>query len=212
MRKIAVAGAVLAGLLALGMAAPVALAQEGDTGPGTAACTDAAKEVNKQDRALRDAEDALVTAEAALIAAENDPEASDADVDKARKERNKARDARDDARRLLDTKLAEQAEACAAEDPAPTTTPAPTTEPAPPVIDFVDLDCGDFPRPDGTSAQTVLNQDAADPHKLDANNNGVACEGGGVDVEDTSDNDNDIDVDVDVDVPSGAVDTGGGPA
>jgi hypothetical protein len=216
-RKFAVAGAVLALGIGLALAAPAALAQEGDTGPGTSACTEAGKAATKATKARDEAQDKVDLLNAQLVVLENtEPKPFQAIEDK-RDEIEKADRKLADKQTLLEASVADQTEACAADDPAPTTTPAPTTEPAPPVIDFVDLDCGDFPRPDGTSAQTVLNQDANDPHKLDANNNGVACEGDGVDVEDPDDNDgvdddNDIDVDVDVDVPSGGVDTGGGPA
>ncbi|MQA16079.1 MAG: hypothetical protein GEV09_18585 [Pseudonocardiaceae bacterium] len=40
-----------------------------------------------------------------------------------------------------------------------------------------DLDCADFPLADGTTAQNVLDADGSDPHRLDADNDGKACEG-----------------------------------
>lgn len=75
-------------------------------------------------------------------------------------------------------------------DPPPpvTTEPPPpvTTEPPPP---FVDLDCSDFTNRE--AAQTKLNETPnSDPHKLDSNNNRVACES--IDNND-DDNDNDND-------------------
>lgn len=44
-----------------------------------------------------------------------------------------------------------------------------------------DLDCVDFPLPDGKTAQDVYNEDKSDPNNLDANNNGKPCEGGSTD-------------------------------
>lgn len=39
-----------------------------------------------------------------------------------------------------------------------------------------DLDCGDFPLADGRTAQQVLDADPSDPHRLDADDDGRACE------------------------------------
>lgn len=53
-----------------------------------------------------------------------------------------------------------------------------------------DLDCKDFPLPDGRTALDVYNEDpATDRHNLDADNNGIPCEFGDKDgFRDTSDN------------------------
>lgn len=62
---------------------------------------------------------------------------------------------------------------------APTTTVAPTTDPttAPPTTTPAgdDKDCADFPTQ--AAAQAVLDADKTDPNHLDANHNGIACEG-----------------------------------
>jgi hypothetical protein len=62
--------------------------------------------------------------------------------------------------------------ACAATTTTPPTTTPPVTPPATPP--FVDLDCIDFASP--AAAQAKLDEDRSDPHNLDANRNGIACE------------------------------------
>ncbi len=80
----------------------------------------------------------------------------------------------------------------------PVTTP-PATPPAPPTLD--EFDCGDFPLPDGRSAQDVLDADAVDPNRLDGDSDGVAC-----DLDDLADDDDFDQVGI---APSGGVATGG---
>jgi hypothetical protein len=91
------------------------------------------------------------------------------------------------------------------ETPAETAPPA-TTTPAPTGPVFVDRDCADFPTQ--AAAQDALFEDVTDPHGLDANNNGVACEAHfGLDA--TADTHSGSGVLVsDPDVPVGAVATG----
>jgi hypothetical protein len=80
--------------------------------------------------------------------------------------------------------------------PAPTTTPVPTTTPAPTTEPFpVDLDCKDLT---DAEAQKVLDADLSDPHNLDSDEDGLACD--------------ENDFNESVAVPSGGVATGGGPA
>jgi hypothetical protein len=50
-----------------------------------------------------------------------------------------------------------------------------------------DLDCNDFPLADGRTAQEVFDEDKNDPHNLDADDNGIPCEFGDTDYDDTSD-------------------------
>lgn len=112
----------------------------------------------------------------------------------------------------------------------------PTTEepPAPPVEDDdtpglnPEYDCRDFPLIDGTTAQDILNADGNDPHKLDLDSDGVACEtsenhagrdsdGDGVIdnrgvVEEDSLDDTSTGTSGNVVVPNGVIDTGVGPA
>ena len=85
-----------------------------------------------------------------------------------------------------------------------------TTPQTPPPA--VDLNCSDFPRPDGTTAQQELERDRTDPHGIDGDKNGVACDGVGdpttvlpVPPADNGGVGN-------VTTPSGGVQTGGGPA
>ncbi len=53
----------------------------------------------------------------------------------------------------------------------------------------IDLNCDDFPLADGATAQDVLDADSTDPHNLDGDNDGEACEaGGGNENTDTCDN------------------------
>jgi hypothetical protein len=82
---------------------------------------------------------------------------------------------------------------------SPESTEPPVTSEAPPVKPaFVDRDCADFATKE--EAQAVLDTDSADPHRLDADDDGLACEsqfGGGQD-------DQQVRVH-----PVGGVDTGG---
>lgn len=84
--------------------------------------------------------------------------------------------------------------------PTPTPTPAPTTEPAPTTTsEFpVDLDCSDL---SDAEAQKVLDADTSDPHNLDSDEDGLACD----EIVDTASNDTVV-------TPSGGVNTGAGPA
>jgi hypothetical protein len=206
MKKIALTvGAVLA--LSLGMA-PAALADDRD-------CTRAQREVARVELRLaglvteeRNAERAaLEAAQAALNTAQNalrnaapgvDLGPLQAAVDTAREARDAAREVLNtDSRRLVDLR-AELAAAIATRDKAcddtpPTTTPptpAPTTTPAP----ADDVDCDEV---SDARAQEILDADKSDPHNLDVDNDGVACE---------------VELDVNpkpVFVPSGGVNTGG---
>lgn len=58
--------------------------------------------------------------------------------------------------------------------PALTTPPAPTTPPIPEPPAQADRDCPDFSS--RAEAQAVLDADPSDPERLDADNDGVACE------------------------------------
>lgn len=86
------------------------------------------------------------------------------------------------------------------EEPAPAPAPEPEPAPAPaPAENETDLDCKDFATQ--AEAQSELDADPSDPHRLDSDDDGVPCEdsfGGG------SDDDQQVEV-----YPSGGVDTGG---
>lgn len=72
---------------------------------------------------------------------------------------------------------------------------------------FVDLNCGDFPLPDGRTAQQVLDATPGqDPHRLDLDNDRVACE---IDepIDDGNDSDTGGDFDQVGELPT-AIDTG----
>lgn len=71
------------------------------------------------------------------------------------------------------------------EEPEPTPDPDPVdpdpvdpdpTEPGDQDGRTDDLDCSDFPLADGRTAQNVLDADPSDPHRLDAEGDGLACE------------------------------------
>lgn len=94
-----------------------------------------------------------------------------------------------------------------ADDVCGTVSTTPTT-PAPPV--FIDLNCGNFPLSDGTTAQQVLDQDRTDPHGLDADSNGIACDVTSTEPVPAPPVDNGRGVG-NVTTPSGGVPTGGGP-
>lgn len=92
----------------------------------------------------------------------------------------------------LKAAIADRDEACDEDpEPTPTTTPAPTT--TPPVDN--DVDCAEV---SDARAQEILDADRNDPHNLDDDNDGVACE------EETVIVNNDVVV-----TPSGGVNTGG---
>ena len=129
---------------------------------------------------------ALEAAQAALNAAQdalrNAAEGADlgplrAAVDTAREARDAARNALNtDSRRLADLRAELAAsvkardEAC--DDTPPTTTPAPTPAPtSPPAAE--DVDCDEV---SDERAQEILDADKSDPHNLDDDNDGIACE------------------------------------
>lgn len=163
-----------------------------------AAVTD---ERNAEQAALRTAQDALDAAQKALKDALPGVDLGPlrAAVDTAREARDAARAALNtDSRRLADLR-AELVVAIEARDkackptPTPTPTPAPTTTPAPPD----DIDCDEV---SDKRAQEILDADKSDPHDLDEDGDDVACE-------------EQVPVKPDVVVvPSGGVNTGGGPA
>lgn len=76
------------------------------------------------------------------------------------------------------------------------------------------LNCDDFTS--RAEAQAEFEKDTSDPHKLDGDGNGQACEkffDSNIGIDDDSTVENDVDVDVDVDnapIPRGGVDTGDG--
>lgn len=110
----------------------------------------------------------------------------------------------------LELAVAERDTACGQLEPTPT--PEPTEDPEP---ESDDLNCVDFPLDDGRTAQDVLDDNASDPHDLDVDGDNVACE-----VTDDADSyvidlnpdSSDDDTSQVATVPSGGVDTGGGPA
>jgi hypothetical protein len=59
-----------------------------------------------------------------------------------------------------------------AEAPAPAPARPPVTQVAP--APFRDLECPDFPSQ--AAAQAELRRDPGDPHRLDTDNDGIACE------------------------------------
>ena len=59
-------------------------------------------------------------------------------------------------------------------EPPATTEPPVTTEPPPATPAFADKDCADFATK--AEAQAALDADRSDPHRLDADNDGLACE------------------------------------
>lgn len=92
-----------------------------------------------------------------------------------------------------------------------------TTTPAPELEDPRNtFNCIDFPLNDGRTAQDVLAADLSDPHNLDTDNDGVACESdqpsdSGLGNDDPAPTTVPAPVE-NVTVPSGGVATGGGPA
>ncbi|WP_425440477.1 excalibur calcium-binding domain-containing protein [Prauserella shujinwangii] len=84
-------------------------------------------------------------------------------------------------------------------EPKPQPEPAPSTQdnPAPAATD-TDKDCRDFASQD--EAQAVLDADPSDPHRIDGDNDGIACEA----LLDGGESDQQVTV-----YPSGGVDTGG---
>jgi hypothetical protein len=224
MNKLVVSAAVAA-LFVVG--APAALAQDDRD------CNQAQREVARvelrlsalvtQEReaeiAVRDtAREALRVAQVALEAAIGDaiPAAREA-RDAARAALERAQDALNtDSRQLanlrveLTAAIADRDEDCRDLPPAPTTPPA-TTPPAVPVDEF---DCDDFAvRAD---AQAKLNETLPeDPHKLDLDSDGIACEVAELTVPPTTTPPPAAPAIVDNDVvvtPNGGVNTGGGPA
>lgn len=157
------------------------------------------EERNAEQAALRAAQDALDAAQAALRAANPATDALRAAVDTAREARDAARNALNtDSRRLADLRAelkvaVDVRDKACAPDPTPTPTPAPTTTPAPPA----DVDCDEV---SDREAQAILDRDKHDPHDLDTDGDGVACEEQIAPKRDV------------VVVPSGGVNTGGGPA
>jgi hypothetical protein len=100
---------------------------------------------------------------------------------------------------LLTAAISDRDEACSEPTTTPPTpTPAPTTTPAPAAEFPVDLDCSDL---SDQEAQKVLDADKSDPHNLDSDEDGFACD----EVDNPVSNDTVV-------IPSGGVNTGGGPA
>ena len=58
--------------------------------------------------------------------------------------------------------------------PPPAPVGPPVAQPAPPPAPFRDLDCADFPSQ--AAAQAELRRDPSDPHGLDTDRDGIACE------------------------------------
>lgn len=168
-------------------------------------CTRAQREVTRVELKLsallsdeREAERAAVqAAKDALALAETGGDK--AAIDAAKQVLKAAREALNvDSKRLanlrvdLKAAIADRDEACDEDpEPTPTTTPAPTT--TPPVDN--DVDCAEV---SDARAQEILDADRNDPHNLDDDNDGVACE------EETVIVNNDVVV-----TPSGGVNTGG---
>jgi hypothetical protein len=151
--------------------------------------------------ALEAAKSALSTAQKAL-----DDALPGVDLGPLKATRDAARGAVDAARAALitDSKrlaglrvelaaaIEARGKACAEPTTPPTTTqPTVTTTVTPPA----DVDCGEV---SDTEAQRILDVDKSDPNRLDDDRDGIACE------DDVTLND--------VVVPSGGVNTGGGPA
>lgn len=86
----------------------------------------------------------------------------------------------------------EERDAACAEVVTPTPTPTPTTTPPPASTDL--KDCDDYANQ--AAAQAAYERDTSDPHNLDADNDGKACEG--------------FFAAPQVEVPEGSVDTGDG--
>lgn len=155
----------------------------------------AAEERVEENAALKAAKDALDAAQDALDALGADAteavrQAARDLVQEKRTLRDAAKDALDvDSRRLSELRAAltvavqEKDRVCGG---VTTTPPAPAPE---------DVDCNEV---SDDEAQRILDADTSDPNDLDSDNDGVACE-----------TETDIEI---VRVPSGAVDTGGGPA
>lgn len=160
------------------------------------------EERNAEQAALRAAQDALDAAQAALRDAAPGVDLGPlrAAVDTAREARDAARNALNtDSRRLVDVRAELKVavdvrdKACAPDPtPTPTPTPAPTTTPAP----ADDVDCDEV---SDREAQAILDRDKNDPHDLDTDGDGVACEEQIAPKRDV------------VRIPVGGVQTGGGP-
>lgn len=76
-----------------------------------------------------------------------------------------------DAQARLQAAVDVRVKVCA---PPPATTPTPTPTPAPAPEPPNDLDCADLTAPG--AAQAKLDEDQSDPHRLDVDGDGIACE------------------------------------
>ncbi|MCD2187814.1 hypothetical protein [Actinomycetospora soli] len=181
---------VVGGLLVGGGAA----AAQGATDPVCAALAAAKDAKTKADEAYDEAKTNLTNASSAVVKAEADANAAPNDADlqtalaTARALHNQAMTkeaSADSTRRGAQMNLNQAVSAAAGKCPPPTTTtttskPASGTTSQPPGGTTSknpgrpDLNCQDFvSRP---AAQAVLNQDRSDPYRLDADNDGYACE------------------------------------
>lgn len=160
----------------------------------------AASERVEENKALDAAREAFKVAQDAVTAAKDDGVVGDAlkALEKTRDDAKVLRDAAKDAldtdskrlaelRVLLEAAISDRDEACS----EPTTTPPTPTPPA-----DADVDCDEVT---DARAQEILDADRNDPHNLDDDNDGVACE-----EEEVLVADNDVVV-----TPSGGVNTGG---
>jgi hypothetical protein len=179
------------------------------------AAKDADRAFDRADRDLRQAQARLDRAEKAIadVPIGQQPTQDQLDerdsarkaVDQATRERDRARDKADKENADQLQRKADRTDAAelkkrldAAQDDVNRLCGGVTTTPTtPPVAD--DVDCGEV---SDDEAQRILNADKSDPHRLDVDGDGIACE----------DEVNVTPPTVNVVVPSGGVATGGGPA
>lgn len=168
-----------------------------DTGPDTNACEKAKIAEGNALQVVREAERALRDAKALSVSIEVDlPEPFDSLKTKSEAELGRIAVLERELKKAnnkLDDVVEKREEKCAEDpEPTPTTTPATPTTPA-----NEDVDCDEVT---DARAQEILDADRNDPHNLDDDNDGVACEEEGVLVADN---------DSVVVAPSGGVNTGG---
>lgn len=159
------------------------IADEADT-EGDTATRDAARQAAADARAERDearaaAEQARQDRDDAREHAEGARKARDdarAFAEAARIERDEARAAAAEARENRDAAREEAEKVCAEPTLPPKDDEQPGGETPEDEPEFIDKDCADLTHDE---AQALLEQDSSGPHRLDADDDGIACEAGG---------------------------------
>lgn len=124
------------------------------------------------EQARQDRDDAREHAEGARKARDD----AHASVEADRIERDEARAAAAEARENRDAAREEAEKVCAEPTLPPKDDEQPGGEIPEDEPEFIDKDCADLTHDE---AQALLEQDSSDPHRLDADDDGIACEAGG---------------------------------